>query len=213
MNGFLPVDKNHPNCPVRKPFYYSSVIGFKQLSDRMKITYTPLHVIALAIITSLNSACSFDNNKTIEQFSIVISDELSPKGLLPECMELNSQGKLIFRTSRFNKDGVLYQKNFFIELNKKQVDSVNLLLESLTELYLTPMNKNDLDTVVYKVNIDWMIQGQRSNHLLIGSQFTPPLNQLIAYCQKLPEINHHYKLKESHYFNTDEICSGIIRPK
>jgi|GEM_PF-6627790 hypothetical protein len=179
----------------------------------MKIIYTPLHVIALVLLISLNSACSLENKNPIEQFSIAITDELRPKGLLPECMELNSQGKLIYRTSRFNTDGVLYQKNFFIELNKKQADSVNFLLESINNLNLTQMSKRDSDTVVYKVNIDWMIQGQRSNHMLIGSQFAPPLNQLIAYCQKLPEINHHYKLKESHYFNTDEICSGLIRTK
>jgi hypothetical protein len=171
-----------------------------------------LYLLAM-IPLILNPACSNRKNKALDQYTITITDELHPAGLLPECMDLNSEGKLIFRSSRFNDDGTLYQKNFFIELNHKQSDSIQQLLELLINTDLTPMPKNEFDSVVYKVNIDWMLQGQRSTHLLIGSRFPAPLNQLISYCQKLPDVNHHYKLKESHYFSTDEICSGSGKSK
>lgn len=211
-NGYLPVDKNHARHSYLKTFLLLIGYRLQTITDRMKKKFMPVQVFVFILTISLISACSGVNKNSIEQYSIVITDELHPAGLLPECMELNSEGQLILRTSRFNEVGTLYQKNFFIELSKKQADSVNLLIASLMDQNLTLLKNNNPDSVVYKVNIDWMINGQRSTHLLIGDNFTPTLNQLIAYCKKLPENNHHYKLKESHYFNTDEICSGMIKP-
>jgi len=177
----------------------------------MKSKYLSIFLLALVLIVFMAISCSTPNNKVVEQYSVVISDELNPTGLLPECMELTSEGKLIFRTSRFNTDGSLYQKNFFVELNQNQTDSVTRLLKIISDQELKAFDSMPIGTITYKVNIDWMINGKSSNHMLIGNDFPPPLNELITYCQSIPLQNHHFKMKGAHYFSTDEICSGAKR--
>jgi hypothetical protein len=166
-----------------------------------------LHPLSLFLLILLSQACV---QKESEQssFSLCITDALKPKGLLPESLELNSQGKLIMLTNRFNADETLYQKNFFIELSHQQMDSVYKMLQELSPQALSQMETLENDSVIYKIALSQVVNKQRQSFHLVGSQFTPALMKLIAYSYKLPEYKHHFKLKESHYFSTVELCTG-----
>jgi hypothetical protein len=143
-----------------------------------------------------------------QQYTISISDELSPAGLLPERVEINSEGKLIMLTNRFNDDETIYQKNFFLELNPSQQDTIYHWLKSLTHEDLSNMKTVPGDSVIYKINIGWIKNNQRYNFFLIGNRFSPGIHQIINFSRQAPTYSHRFKLKESHYFSTAEFCIG-----
>ncbi|PKP10038.1 MAG: hypothetical protein CVU09_09030 [Bacteroidetes bacterium HGW-Bacteroidetes-4] len=145
---------------------------------------------------------------TFQQYNISISDELSPAGLLPERVEINSEGKLIMLTNRFNDDNTIYQKNFFLELNPSQQDTIIHWLTSLTHEDLSNMQTVPGDSVIYKINIGWIKNKQHNNFFLIGNRFSPGIHQIINFSRQAPTYSHRFKLKESHYFSTAEFCIG-----
>jgi hypothetical protein len=143
-----------------------------------------------------------------QQYSISISDELSPAGLLPERVEIYSEGKLIMLTNRFNDDKTIYQKNFFLELNPSQQDTIKHWLNSLDHEDLSNMKTEPGDSVIYKINIGWIKENQRSNYFLVGNRFSPAIHQIINYSRQAPTYSHRFELNESHYFSTAEFCLG-----
>lgn len=154
-------------------------------------------IFILLIITSCN--LQPDNN----YFKLTFTDQANPVGLLPECIEVGSDGKLVILTNRFNEGTEIYQKTYFIELHKHQLDSVKMLIEALH----TPVNQLNYDTTFnYKVRLDCMAYNKRESHIYMAKTNDPQFTTLIDYCKNLPERNHRYALKHSYYFNTDEIC-------
>lgn len=159
------------------------------------------------LVTLLMQGCQ-SSDSPFQQYSISISDEPSPAGLLPERVEITSEGKLIMLTNRFNDDETIYQKNFFLELNPAQKDTLSHWLNSLKYEDLTHMKTVPADSVIYKINIGWIKENQRHNYFLVGSRFSPTIHQLINYSIQVPTYSHRFKLNESHYFSTAEFCIG-----
>lgn len=136
-------------------------------------------------------------------FKLTFTDQANPVGLLPECIEVGSNGKLVILTNRFNDGDEIYQKTFFIELHKQQLDSIKLLLTNLSEL----SNVEVFDTSYnYKIKFDTFENGIQKSHLYLASSMDLTFGELINYCKGLPEKNKRYALKHSYYFSTDEIC-------
>lgn len=163
--------------------------------------------IGILLSLSLLWGC-VNHHQDLQNFSVTITDEIAPRGLLPESFEITSQGQLIMLTNRYNDDKTLYQKNFFVELSKAQRDSVYQLLSQLTPNDLALMKTQPDDSVIYKITINWVKDQQRQRIHLTGNLFAPELMELIAYGKKLPDYTHHFKMKEAHYFNTCELCLG-----
>lgn len=136
-------------------------------------------------------------------FKLTLTDEPNPTGLLPECMEVSSDGKMVILTNRFNEGNEIYQQTHFIELNKQQLDSVKMLMRKLG----TFKNSNPHDGAFsYKIKLDAFKNKQRKSQLFLASNADNASTTLFNYCKSLPEYNKLYALKHSHYFNTDEIC-------
>ncbi len=150
--------------------------------------------------------CQSKPSEKMDQFKLVISDELDPAGLLPEYIEVDHTGKLVILTNRFNTDGTKYHHQFFVDASASQTDSLLNMVYSLEKNKQIHMSTNPSDTVIYKVCLSGIKDMQRISYMWVGSQFSPELTSLIAYCQLLPEKHHRYKLNEPHYFSTTTIC-------
>jgi hypothetical protein len=166
----------------------------KQIHFMRNIFYLVLSFVAL---TSCNTQT--DAN----YFKLTFTDQANPIGLLPECIEVGSNGKLVILTNRFNDGDEIYQKSYFIELHKQQLDSIKMLIENLQIL----VNTTNYDAAFnYKVRLDLMPNNKRESHIYMARNNDNQFKELIEYCKSLPEKNKRYTLKHSYYFNTDEIC-------
>jgi len=159
-------------------------------------------------IWNLFMGCESPRMGKMDQFNLVIADEINPAGLLPEYIEVDHTGKLVILTNRFNTDGTKYHHGYFVDASKHQLDSLIAMINALEKNDLHQMHTNPEDTIVFKVHLSGMIDQQRVNYMWVGSRFSPNLTKLISFCQQLPEEKYRYKLKEPHYFSTAGICAS-----
>jgi len=151
-------------------------------------------------------ACQKPVNQ-LQYFTFTVSDELKPEHVLPEKYEVTGDGKLVILTNQFNKGKFIYQQTYFVELSRGQMDSVRNYVSQLTDDDLVSNPQNTNDSVIYKIKLDLLRDNNhRESFMLIGSRFSDPISELMSYCKTIPERDHLFSLKESYYFNTDEIC-------
>jgi len=159
------------------------------------------YILILSCIFYLLTSCNSQSDDIY--FKLTLTDQANPIGLLPECIEVGSDGKLVILTNRFNEGKEIYQRTYFIELNKHQLDSIKILMAYLPKIG----NIQNYDTSFhYKIKLDKVENKQRTSHIYMASTSDINTSKLINYCKSLPDQNHRYKVKHSYYFNTDEIC-------
>lgn len=157
-------------------------------------------VIVPAIALLLFSSCLNEPN----YFKFTFTDELNPKGLLPEYYEINSNGKLVVLTNRFNESDERYNQTFFIELSKQQLDTALNLIQSVKRI--SNLHTDSLDK--YLCRYDKISDKRRSSETTLIQYNSVQMSNLKEYCNKLLTTNKRYNLNHSYYFNTDEFCSG-----
>ncbi len=162
---------------------------------------TYIQKLLIVGVTLLFFGCN--STSTDKYFKLTLTDQPNPVGLLPECIEVSSNGQLVILTNRFNEGDEIYQRTYFIELNKQQLDSVKTLMNFLQAV--KPLEKAD-STLNYKVKLDVFENSKRKSELFILSDSDVKFSELVNYCKALSDNNKRYSMKQSYYFNTEEIC-------
>lgn len=155
----------------------------------------------------LVSSMTFFSCGQKDYFKFTYTDELNPIGILPEHYEISSNGKLVVLTNRFNENDEIYNRSYFIELTKQQLDTAFNIIQNIKNI--TPISQYN-DSVRYTCRFDKYIGNNRISSLILAGENVSAITNLSEFISQKLITNKRYEIDHSYYFNTSEFCIGAI---
>jgi hypothetical protein len=120
-----------------------------------------------------------------------------------EDIEINNKGNVVILTDRIDGNDKKYYRG---NLNNVQLDSLDKLFQLLRIDSLNSIYPKILDERIFKLLIEYELNGELKNRFFTGCEINNELVFLIIYIMEIAAQTELVQVEVMHYFDTYKIC-------